>query len=318
MFDRIVLAVKVTEREIVHLVKIHNLQAWNNGKVIVYKTDSKLRNITGIDIMIDRKRVAKFKFSLHKYWTFSLTKEYRNDTQFTMREAKLAFEYFCFENGIIAEKIKIINYEIGLNLHVSSAPLDFIKKVYGIDKRDRILFIDANYVINRQKTTDKHDNIRKYFKIYDKGFEVAAHRYGSKQAALIETDKILRIETVKRRENRKGSEFSALSESEAVRFFRDWRDVFFSREIRACKGCKKSEIENAKRCFEIGAENYAVEAKKLCKEGKISEKQKRTITDFCKKWLEWLNPEKKFSQIISKEEIEYNNILQKTYNICKL
>ena len=37
--------------------------------------------------------------------------------------------------------------------------------------RNRELFNDANFEKNRQKTTEKSKNIKKVFKIYDKGFE---------------------------------------------------------------------------------------------------------------------------------------------------
>ena len=55
-------------------------------------------------------------------------------------------------------------------------------------------FNDANFEKNRQKTTEKSKNIKKVFKIYDKGFEARSKRRYC-------DENILRIETVYKRQN---------------------------------------------------------------------------------------------------------------------
>ena len=313
MFDRVMFSAKLSDAECEHIAKIHGLQTWSNGACVEYRTE-RIDNITGINIKI-KNRKLKMSLSLHKYWNRSNFGKLRNDNTFTISEARSAFEMVCFENGLLPERVTITNYEIGLNLNVSSTPINYIHKT--VNFATKAVYIDANYRPNRQRTSEKYDDIRKYFKMYDKGFEMASKEFGSKRAAGMETSNILRIETVYRRCTYKATDFFTERYINTIlnRFYLDWQNVIFFREIRADKGARKSEIEMARMIYDNGVANTADEARKAFKDKKITQKQCRTITDFCKKW--GLDSKKHFYQIVSFEEQEYKTLFYSTLKLCR-
>lgn len=177
MFDKITIRAKVSNDECVHLAQIHHLQSWTNerGTQVDYRSSDNYKKFTGISVKIQNNTVT-LSTSLHKYWNDRNFGQLRNDNIFTISEAKAAFEMLLFENGLLPQKTKVVLFEIGLNMPVSYDPITFIELVRYLPrkndiKENKIMFIDANYKINRQKTSEKHKDIRRYFKIYDKTWE---------------------------------------------------------------------------------------------------------------------------------------------------
>lgn len=317
MFDKITIRAKVSGEECAHLAQLHRLQVWTNadGTQVNYRS-SQYANITGIQVQIMNNRVT-LKCSLHKYWEHHNFGKLRNDTIFTISEAKAAFEMLLFENGFVAKKVRIIQFEIGLNMYVSYDPLTFIELVTYIaasNRTNKIMFVDANYRINRQKTSEKHTDIRRYFKIYDKGYEMAEKDRKTKEAQ--STEKILRIETVYRRQNKRGDEFFSDSNLRPLvqRFWLDWKDLYFTRNIRAQKGARKSEIERARSIVNIGSEQYLEQVKEQYRQKALTEKQYRTIREFIRDFDKY---EDRFRVIVSPQEKEYNTLFHRVYKHTK-
>lgn len=345
MFDKITIRAKVSGEECLHLASLHHLQRWINedGTQVNYKSSS-YKKISGVEVKIEKNTVT-LSCSLHKYWMKMNYGRLRNDNVFTVSEARAAFEMLLFENGLLAEKTRVVLFEIGLNMNVSYDPLTFIELVQYLPrkndiKNDKTMFVDANYRINRQKTSEKHKDIRRYFKIYDKGWEMNEKKrtpnppkgelttppdgHPSKGEFGTPPDghpskgelKILRIESVYRRQNEKSHEFFSDSNVSrlAKNFYMDWKDLFFVRTIKAYKGARKSEVERASIIINIGAKEYQERCKSDFEAGKISSKQYRTIREFIRDYEENKN---RFKTVISAQEKEYNALIYKTYDITK-
>jgi hypothetical protein len=280
---------------------------------------SEYSKLTGIDVKIQRG-VVTLKTSLHKYWNVRNYGKLRNDNIFTVSEAKAAFEMLLFENGFTATKTKVVQFEVGLNIHVSYDPLTYIELVQFISFRNKVMFIDANFRINRQRTTEKHRDIRKYYKIYDKGFEMMDKKRNTSPPTPLPgergetTDNILRIETVYRRHNERSDKFFSDDNISRLikRFYVDWKDLFFFRTVRAYKGARKSEVERANIIINYGPEEYLQRSKEEFESGKMTAKQYRTIREFIRDYEE---DSKRFKTIISPQEKEYNNLLYKVFDI---
>jgi hypothetical protein len=180
------------------------------------------------------------------------------------------------------------------------------------------MFIDANYVINRQKTTEKSKNFRKVFKIYDKGFEMAERLYGAKAAEVIETAKILRVETIMKRCNEPAIKFFTTKEIlfRAQDLYNDFSRLIFFRKIVVDINRRKSEIDRARECYKKGCEEVIKEKMQLYRNKEITSGEYRSWLRFVENFQN--NSKKTFSEIKSTKELEYHNILLETYKRCKI
>ena len=225
MFDKITIKSPVSHVDSMRLASLHHLQEWTSEDGIQYEYRSGQHSkFSGIEVRI-AKNIVTLKTSLHKYWSSRCYGTLRNDNVFTVSEAKLAFEMFLAENGLSYDKTKITQFELGLNMNVSFDPLSFIEQVQYIPrKNNKHMFVDANYRINRQKTSEKHKFIRKYYKIYDKGWEMKEKNRDSSQAGN-EPEKILRIESVHKRCNLFADKFFTDRHIDQLvtRFYKDWK-----------------------------------------------------------------------------------------------
>lgn len=319
MFDKITIRAKVSDDECVHLARIHRLHVWmsEDGTKVEYRS-SQYSKFTGIEVGIVRN-VVTMKTSLHKFWNERTRGVLRNDDLFTVSEAKSAFSMLLFENGFLPAKTRVVKFEIGLNMKVSYDPLTFIELAKYITLNDKLMFVDANYRINRQKTTEKHRDIRKYFKIYDKGWENKEKKRGDSSEFGVLVSKpeyILRIETVyKRHSERSDTFFSDANIQRLVnRFYVDWKDLFFFKNIAALKGTKKSEVERAKLIVNNGADEYMESVRKEFDNGNMTEKQFRTIREFVR---DFETESGRFSIVISRQEREYKRLLVQEFNLAK-
>ena len=314
MFDRITIKATITDDECAHLASLHHLEAYTNesGTRVKYRS-TEYKNLSGIFVTIDKNKLT-VSLSLHKYWKMKNFGRLRNDDLFTVSEAKSAFEMLLFENGLIAAKTKVTYFEIGMNMNVSYDPLTFMELVRYIPRKNDIvsnkqMFVDANYRINRQKTTEKHSDIRKYFKIYDKGWEM-------QEKKRIPIDNyILRIETVYKRHNERSDSFFTDENIKRLvnRFFLDWKDLVFIRTVRADKGRRKSEIERARILINTSPEEYIAKIKDDLRDGILTTKQYRTIREFVRDF-----DEDKFRTVISPQEQEYKRLFSSVFQKSRL
>lgn len=314
MFDKITIRARVSGEECVHLAQLHHLQVWTNADAtkVEYKS-SQASRFDGMEVKIQNS-VFTLKCSLHKYYMLRTRNMLRNDTQFSISEARQAFEWLLFENGLIAKRVRIVYFEIGLNLYVNMDPIRYIEQVQSVvtSKTSKLWFMDANFKMNRQKTTEKYKQIRKYYKIYDK-----THEMNDKLSLLMPTaEHILRIETVYKRHNERADTFMEADNLErlAKRFLVDWRGVVFFRDVRAQKGARKSELERARIIVNSSKEEYLEQVKEEHKQRKLTDKQYRTIREFIRDFDEWNGP---FKTVISPEEKEYNLLIPKCFAECR-
>ena len=321
MFDKITIKIKCSDDECAHFARVYSLLPIvdKNGEIIKYISgeEHKIKN-RNITIKTKKGNVFEMSLSLHKYWNDMNYGKLKNDDTFTMSEAKSAFERLLFENGFVAKRVKITYFEIGLNLETGSDPIEFIKLCKNATQK-KGMYIDANYQINRQKTTEKHKFFRKVWKIYDKGWEMLEKQRGIGKP--LQPDRnILRIETMHRRTNHRAEVFFSDKNLTALKnqFRLDWRDLRFERKVRADKGARENEIENARRVFVLGVEAVIEAAKTAFKNSELSEKRCRTICDFCKKWKNNSDFAKRFKEILSEQEMEYRRLFNKQYSICVL
>lgn len=316
MFDKITIRAKLSNEECVHLLHLHSLHVWTNTESTQVEYRScEYSKITGIEITIKRN-ILTLKTSLHKYWNNKNYGKLRNDNLFTVSEAKAAFEMLLHENGLRSNQVRITQFEIGLNMKVSYDPLTFIEQVKHLPtSRNKQMFIDANYHINRQRTTEKYKDIRKYYKIYDKGWEIMDRKRG--QAIPIGSiQNKLRIETCFRRHNDRCDKFFADINIDRLvsRFYSEWRNLFFLRDIIGKKGTRKSEIERASILLNKGKDLYLSDTFKDFENKKITEQQFRTIREFIR---DFDNHKNKFQSKISKQENEYKELLYSTFDAAR-
>lgn len=301
MFDKITLKAKLTADECEAMSRTHRLKMWVNesGTIREYRSDS-YANITGMSIKIDSRGQMTMKVSLHKYYNKRVEGIMRNDNDFSLDEALLAFKMLLSENNLNPEKTRITQFEIGANLEVEHDPGEYIERCMYISVPDKNMFVDANYRVNRQRTTIKHKDMRKYFKIYDKGYEMIERRKVSRDVRL----NILRLETIYRRHNELISTFATLNNFKrlATRFKSDWSSLFFEQEVHAEKGTRKSELDRAREIINVGIDVYVDRMKRKYEEGKLSFKQFRTCRDFAR---DFELHGHRFRVVISDYEAEY-------------
>jgi hypothetical protein len=313
MFDKITIRATVSDDECVHLARLYKLHTWVNeaGTLVEYRS-SEYAKFKGIEVNIKKNKLT-LKTSLHKFWYNENYGKLRNDSLFTVSEAKSAFEMLLFVNGLVPGKVRIIQFEIGLNLNVNYDPLTFIEQVRYVSLKDKNMFVDANFQKDRQRTTMKHKHIRKYFKIYDKTWEMFDKR---KDGGEMSEQKILRVESVFRRHNEKAdSFFSSQNVNRLVtRFYTDWKDLFFFRSVRAEMGTRKSEIDRATEIANEGLDEYLERARKDFESKRLTQKQYRVIREFARDFE--LSGDK-YEIVVSPQEREYKRLIYNTFEEAK-
>lgn len=317
MFDKITITAKVSNDDCTFLEEYHSLKVFNNfNKTEVEYRSSNYSNISGVEIYIKRNKLI-LKTSLHKYWQNKCYSKPRNDNLFTISESKLAFEMLLSENRLKAESVFITQFEIGLNLNVHFDPLTYIELVRYIvtsSDKNKEMFIDANYRKNRQKTTEKYKDIRKYYKIYDKGWQLQdKERVQLSKRTNIE--RILRIETCHKRYKAVSTNFFSDSNINRlkVRFYNDWKELQFYKEVIGKKGCRLSEIDRANIIINYGKDYLTKIINAELKNYSSTPNQHRTVREFIR---DFDKLEHKFKVVISEQERDYNNLLFSTFNIA--
>lgn len=312
MFDKMTIRATLSDDESRHIAEIHRLDAFvsQNGSRIIYQSN-RVSNQTNVHIRIDCNKLT-LTTSLHKFWNQQNYGFLRNDNLFTMSEARSAFEMLLFQNGLLPERVRIIYYEVGVNLGVSKDPINYIKKVRWVSGLRKEAFIDAAQVPNRQKTTEKSKYIRRYFKIYDKGFEMS----NRSKYRIPDNKNILRIETVVKRCNERAERFFLDTNISEVlnRFYADWSSLFFEKGIYAEKGTRQSEVQRAYMIANLGPEEYQKRIKKELEDGVLTSRQYRTAREFMR---DYYDNEKRYRTVISEEEREYKGLLYSVFSQSK-
>ncbi|MDR0510386.1 MAG: hypothetical protein LBH06_04770 [Rikenellaceae bacterium] len=178
-------------------------------------------------IRIETNSKLKVECSLHKYFNETHAGDRSNHNLFSMRDARRAFQHLIAEKAIPAADLMVYNYEIGINLNLSKNCRTFLDKMKSIGGagKEKPQYVNPRYNDERAKTTVFHTHTRKFFKAYDKVFELRDK---------IPEGNILRIETIYRRlDNCSALDF--FHEENLAKmvetFFRDWRTIRFHQDI---------------------------------------------------------------------------------------
>ena len=297
----------IPENEVSQIVEHAKLQECTRGGKLYYETSLQQRNKEHTFIRIEANGKLKIECSIHKLYEQKTTGHYTNYGVFTLEQAKQTIMDALTEKGIATEDMRVYNYEIGVNLYMSQecrAYLDLMETIGILDDK-KPLFINPRYKDRRVKTTVFHKYVRKYFKVYDKGFEARDKRRND-----VPDQNILRLETVYRRvENMSLADFFSLENMAKMqdRFFKDWRTAQFKREIKAPKGTRSAKRDLCETILRVGTETALSKARERHKAGILTDKEFRGIREFIVN--EWDNVKNNIVLAASDQEKEYREKL---------
>lgn len=280
MFDKVIFNARIDfEKEAERMAERHHLIKCMEGNKTYYQS-STLGNLEGYYMQIKGNKI-QIKCSLHKLWAKAQTGYLENSQMFTMTNAySVMKDLFELWELPLSDEVRVTYYEIGLNIPTDEDPLLYISLAESMNSNGiKEFFNDANFEKNRQKTTEKSKNIKKVFKIYDKGFEARSKRRYC-------DENILRIETVYKRQNIGVSEWLSNSNINKMLhiFYRDWVNVCFTRRIHASKGIKASMMDKAERLLRLGRDEYLCQIRDEHQKGYLTDKQYRTVREFIQGW----------------------------------
>jgi len=307
MFDKMVFTTKIDfEKDAAEIAKRNHLQRCTAGTELFYQT-SVYGNFEGIYIKL-RGNTMQIKCSLHKLYSKASIGIFDNSNLFTISESLDMIDYLFSTLKIEKENVKVTYYEIGLNMITPDDPLSYIELIQSAGQNsEKEMFNDANYQKYRQKTTEKSKNIKKVLKVYDKGFE-------ARSKGRMIPGNILRCETIYKRQSIPLTQLTSNEYLSKIisRFYRDWHNAIFPRQIRADKGIKASQIEKAKSIMQLGRNEYYDISRKAYLSGTISKKTWETIRVFIQSWDD-LKTSFRFEP--THQEIAYKSLLDEAFSI---
>lgn len=266
--------------EILQIVNDNGLQTNTSNGEVYYNNQIRKNFTDNVFIQIQTDGRLKIECSLHKYYNYLKERKSVNFDMFTIKQAKETAIQLIENKHITANELSVYRFEIGLNITVSEDCRKYLDLIQGIGAigSEKELNVNMKFKDFREKTTIFHKDKRKYYKIYDKVFEMRDKRY--KQLPDIH---ILRIETVYRRiEKMSFEQFFSLPNLKKVveQFFNDWATVNFDRDIITPLGTHYAKQALCKEIIKYGAETALKHSKTKYKEGFITNKQYRTIREF--------------------------------------
>lgn len=302
MFDKMQISAKIDVNDIIPLVSLNKLERCTAGERVFYRLPKAVSEFTGIWLEIDGQ-TAILKFSLHKQHNVNQLNKLDNSNGFSMAQAKRFIIPFLENLGINPKQCNVKYYEIGLNIPLSESPLLFIQEIKAVGTGKKETFVDANYKKDRQRTTEKTTNIKKVFKIYDKGFEIY-RRKGIKPDKGEDYPHILRVETIYKHQNKPLCKLFAPTNLKklASQFYKDWKSAEFEKQIITAKGVTTAQLTRAKQIIDLGIEPYLDKNKADYKNGNISRMTYRTNKEFAEQWQ---NINYKFRVLPTRFECEF-------------
>lgn len=300
----------LSDNEVSTVVTWNGLQT-NSKDGVVFYDNMNTKNLSqqkGVFIRVETNQKLKVECSLHKYFNETSTGDRNNYNLFTMSDAQKAFKHLVTEKAIPDEDMKVYNYEIGINMNLSMNCRTFLDKMKSIGSagNEKQLYVNPRYKDERVKTTVFHNHTRKYFKAYDKVFELI-----DRKKKHIPDGNILRIETAYRRlDNCLAVDFfqpdnlSKLLEA----FFKDWRTVQFQQDIILPIGTGRTRKVLCIEIMDKGTGVVLKQAKERHDNGALSDWEYRNIREFVTR--EWDIMRKQITFIQSAEEKEFRELLK--------
>lgn len=314
MIDKVVLKVEIAANttfelaeRLEELAARNKLQKCSVGNAVYYKSTDEAK-FSGLYLQTKGGRL-QIKCSLHKQYSLRVLGRLDNSGQFTMRNAVWTINTLFDEIGIEPNSGFVTYYEIGLNIATDRPPVEYIELIRAIgNSKEKEAFNDANFRKNRQKTTEKSKTLKKFFKVYDKGFEMSDR----KRQPHDDDPYILRLETVQKRQKIKVTDFFSPSHLNkiAATFIRDWRSVEFEKGFQAAKGTHPSQQARARLILSLGMDGYLAKISEQFNKNELTPKGYRTAREFARDWPKHKN---NYSLITNELESEYREKLEANF-----
>lgn len=303
MFDKIIFKAKIDVADIDTIVLRNYLEQCTEGDELFYKSTA-YANFDGCFIEI-RGTNLKCKCSINKLFEKEQSGKLDNSKPMTFRNAVRTMNTLLNRLCVKAENAVATYYEVGVTMAMPRPATEYISIAEEVS--GRVLWNDANFPVDRQRTTEKSKYFRKVLKIYDKTFE--ADQKGRKVGR-----NILRIESVYRHQSIQLPELMSNETMSKIgrTFYNDWNGLRFERDIEPCGGVKMSQIEKAREVARLGVDRYKQKYKDLYTEGKLTKKQWETIRNFARSWPD---EKGKYKEVEREEEREFKEKLLRLYQV---
>ena len=302
MFDKIIIKARIDVDDIDTIVLRNYLEQCTEGDELFYKSTA-YANFDGCFIEV-RGDTLKCKCSINKLYEKEQSGKLDNSKPMTFRNAVRTINNLLNRLCVKIEDAMVTYYEIGVTMVMPRPATDYISLCEEVAAR--VLWNDANYPVDRQKTTEKSKYYRKVLKIYDKTFE------GTSKGRKVDHN-VLRVETVYRHQQISLVELISNEYMNKIGrvFYNDWNTARFVRDVEAV-GVKMSQLDKAREVVRMGADRYREKYKALYMEGKLTKKQWETIRNFARSWPE---EKEKYKEIERDEEKEFREKLLALYQI---
>ena len=302
MFDKIIIKARIDVDDIDTIVLRNYLEQCTEGDELFYKSTA-YANFDGCFIEV-RGNQLKCKCSINKLYEKEQSGKLDNSKPMTFRNAVRTINALLNRLCVKAENAVVTYYEVGVTMKMPRQATEYISLCEEVD--ERILWNDANYPVDRQKTTEKSKYYRKVLKIYDKTFE------GISKGRKVDHN-VLRVETVYRHQQMPLVELISNENMAKIGrvFYNDWCAARFVRDVEAI-GVKMSQLDKAREVVKIGVDRYREKYKAMYQEGKLTKKQWETIRNFARSWPE---EKDKYKEIEREEEKEFREKLLNLYQV---
>lgn len=302
MFDKVIIKACIDVDDIDTIVLRNYLEQCTEGDELFYKSTA-YANFDGCFIEV-RGSTLKCKCSINKLYEKEQSGKLDNSKPMTFRNAVRTINALLNRLCVKAENAVVTYYEVGVTMKMPRPATEYISLCEEV--AGRVMWNDANYPVDRQKTSEKSKFYRKVLKIYDKTFE------GTSKGRKVEHN-VLRVETVYRHQQIPLLELISNDTMMKIGrvFYNDWNEARFIRDVEAI-GVKMSQLDKAREMVRLGVDRYKEKYKALYMEGKLTKKQWETIRNFARSWPK---EKEKYKEIERDEEKEFREKLLALYQI---
>lgn len=303
MFDKIIIKARIDVEDIDTIVLRNYLEQCTEGDELFYKSTA-YANFDGCFIEV-RGNQLKCKCSINKLYEKEQSGKLDNSKPMTFRNAVRTINALLNKLCVKPENAVVTYYEVGVTMKMPRPATEYISLCE--DAAGRVMWNDANYPVDRQKTTEKSKYYRKVLKIYDKTFE------GVSKGRKVDQN-VLRVETVYKHQQVPILELLSNETMAKIGrvFYNDWTAARFVRDIEPCGGVKMSQIDKARELLRLGVDRYREKYKAMYQEGKLTKKQWETIRNFASSWH---HEKDRYKEIERNEEREFKEKLLNLYQI---
>lgn len=303
MFDKVIIKAKIDVADIDTIVLRNYLEQCTEGDELFYKSTA-YANFDGCFVEV-RGSLLKCKCSINKLYEKEQSGKLDNSKPMTFRNAVRTINALLCKLCVKPENAVVTYYEVGVTMVMPRPATEYISLAEEVS--GRVLWNDANFPVDRQKTTEKSKYFRKVLKIYDKTFE------GESKGRKVGKN-ILRVESVYRHQQIQLTDLISTETMAKIGrvFYNDWSEARFVRDVEPCGGVKMSQIDKARELLRLGVDRYREKHKALFLEGKLTKKQWETIRNFARSWPD---EKEKYKEIERDEEKEFREKLLALYQV---